>query len=48
MCSCSFPGLTEYVPQSNNYVVFNRFWELCPSGGPGSQHKVSPHVGALI
>ncbi|GLC67239.1 hypothetical protein PLESTF_000532300 [Pleodorina starrii] len=24
-------GLQEYVPQSNNYVVFNRYWELNPT-----------------
>ncbi|KAG2442148.1 hypothetical protein HYH02_009636 [Chlamydomonas schloesseri] len=30
-------GLDQYVPQSNNYVVYDRYWELCP---PGSrQHR---------
>ncbi|KAG2434622.1 hypothetical protein HXX76_007517 [Chlamydomonas incerta] len=32
-------GLDQYVPQSNNYVVYDRYWELCP---PGSRQ---PHRG---
>ncbi|KXZ54642.1 hypothetical protein GPECTOR_4g708 [Gonium pectorale] len=30
-------GLQEFVPQSNNFVVFNRYFELNPPAGSGSR-----------
>ena len=22
-------GLINYIPQNNNYVIFNQYWEVC-------------------